>query len=149
MKSLLFPLFILFISMLQACNLNSSQEQALNKQLGLYLVYYNTNNTLSLVAKTHPCLVEFAYNSGDEKFEEIFNPKEDVSYYTDFHLKKVSNKNEMMYVQIEVSEDYYYQSSAGKMELIAISKDDGKNWFFIPKKYFSKEYCKELDVSVF
>ena len=133
---------------LYGCSLSASQEQALNKQTGLYLNALNEGPVLAVIAKTHPEFVRYTRNQGADHFRAVFQPTgpQDVVYSDPVILQTRSSEKQIhvLYrVQCESFLDGEFRQD--QVRFVAISSNDGKTWFYIPYPvYQDKKQCPGL-----
>ena len=133
--------------LLAGCTLTASQETALNRQTNLYLKALNEGAVLYAVSRTHPCYVSYAKEKGDAFFTRTFAPAKISEYgYTSPSVEKIEKKKGHIHVQFSIVSYTYYGTAEGeKDQLIAISEDEGKTWFFMPFSiYKNKQVCRDL-----
>jgi len=112
---------------LVGCSLNATQEKALNLQLGLFLKSLNDPSRLAVVSRTHPAYVRYVRDLGPDYFKHVFETVEQEDY-TAFDREVVQMKARGSEIQVH----YKIKSNEVVFELVAISSDDGKSWFFMP-----------------
>lgn len=148
MKNLLFcfPFLMVFVQ----CTLSAKQEAALNSSLAKYIHARNDCELVGLVGFTYPELVKQYKDAGDSLFQYKFNCEENPEYYYAIQnatLRSTVKENNEIQVLYEFDgygekEDEYKKRN---FELIAISENNGENWFFIPMTdYKNDTLCKGL-----
>ncbi len=146
MKRALF--YSLFVLLLGACSLSASQEQELNKQTGLYLDAYERNSVLVIVSKTHPSFVKYAKSKGMAYFKSVFeNENREELVYINPVIQEIQRKDDYIQVLYEVDNEYIQngENQHKKSRFVALSDDDGKNWYFLNyATYSNKKICKDI-----
>lgn len=138
---------VFFLFLLTACSLNASQEQKLNESLAAYLFGRNECQVVSYVAFTYPDLVATYREKGDSIFKQEFKCNDDSLYYQDPTVRKIEIAEDEIHILYELTVFNKNTSLKNevKHELIAISKDDGKTWFFLDRsKYVDKSLLPQL-----
>ncbi|MFN5418662.1 MAG: hypothetical protein ACK5B9_16500 [Flavobacteriia bacterium] len=142
-------LYFLFLSVLVAsCSLSASQEQELNKQMGLFLDAKEKNTVLLIVSKTHPSYVKYAKSKGNFYFKEAFQEKdvEDL-VYIDPIILQIESEGDKIHVLYEIEREYILngENKEEKIKIVALSEDDGVNWYFLNYgAYMNKNICKDI-----
>lgn len=143
---LYFPLVVLFVQ----CTLSAKQEAALNSSLAKYIQARNECMVTGLVGFTHPELVKDFKAAGDSLFSVKFDCENNPEYYYAIQnatLRSTSTEGENIHVLYEFDgygelEDEYKKRN---FKLVAISENNGVNWFFIPwKDYTNDTLCENL-----
>lgn len=126
----------IFLIFLTSCALNSEQESALHKAVTDYVASHNTGAVMSYVSLTHPSVVTYYKDLGDSVFQSKFElASDDTEGYflqdaTVRSIKSGNGKIHVLYRFLRVDQDYL-APDAEEFEIVAISEDDGKKWFFI------------------
>jgi hypothetical protein len=141
-RRLYFFLSICFL-LFTRCTLSGEQEDQLNRQLMKYMDAYNDNNTLQLVALTHPAVVRFYKEHGDTIFLSSFHQKEadDSRTYYDNSLNR-ETKSLGKSIQRKFWVEKYTETEEINPEycIFALSEDGGNTWFFINQDdYFNSK----------
>ena len=133
--------FLLVMLLISACTLNSEQERNLNQSLSDYLLAKNECRMVNLVAFTYPELVASIKAEGDSSFMAYFNCSADSVYFDDPTIRSSVKKNKEIQVCYELRARKMNNVEFGtfKHELIAISHDTGKSWFFMDKKEYANK----------
>jgi len=145
-------LFVLasVVALLFGCTFSADQEAALNSSLARYIQARNECQVVGLVGFTYPELVRDFKSQGDSVFQHQFDCDKNPDYFNIIQnatLRTTSKENESIHVLYDFDE---YNEGDGTFfkrafELVAISENDGVNWFFIPwKEYYDKNQCKNL-----
>lgn len=141
-----FPFLMLFVQ----CTLTAKQEASLNSGLAKYIHARNDCELVGLVGFTYPELVKDFKVSGDSSFQYKFDCEKNPEYY--YAIKNAtlrSTVKEGNEIQVLYEFDGYGERDdefqKRNFELIAISENDGENWFFIPMAYYKNDsFCKNL-----
>ncbi len=148
MKNTLFYFPLLLI--LCQCTLSARQEEALNSSLAKYMQARNECMVTGLVGFTYPELVRDFKEAGDSLFSGKFDCDNNPEYYYAIQnatLRSTESEGEMIQVLYEFDgygelEDEYKKRN---FKLVAVSENDGENWFFIPwKDYTNDTLCRNL-----
>lgn len=137
----------LFLLFLVGCTLNGEQEKKLNESFSAYIFAKNECQVISYVAFTYPELVASYKAEGDSLFKEHFNCNKDSIYLDDPTLRQTVKEGNSIHVLYDLS---LYHEATGKKDdkkyqLIGISEDDGKTWFFMDKtEYVDKSRLPKL-----
>lgn len=133
-------LFIFFA--LGSCSLDATQEKSLNRAIVQYEHSYNNHLQLLEASLTHPCVIASLLSNGDSTFSKYF------SHY-DFELKnykvgKVVTKNNE--IQVSLTFDMYHPKflKTKKKNIVALSSNSGKHWFFADKKWIHSLKCDKI-----
>jgi hypothetical protein len=128
---------LLFL-LLVACTLSASQEATLQKAMSSYLTAHNDGAVMAYVGFTHPNVVGFYRDKGDSVFRErfeLFAPENGGDFLQDGNVKVIEKKGNAIHVH------YVFDSfrtrgldqEVSDHDIIAISSDEGKTWFFADK----------------
>ena len=128
---------LLFL-LLAACTLSASQEATLQKAMSSYITAHNDGAVMAYVGFTHPSVVGFYQDKGDSVFRErfeLFAPENGGDILQDGNLKVIETKGNVIHAH------YVFDSfrtrgldqEVSDHDIIAISNDDGKTWFFADK----------------
>lgn len=132
-----------FCFLFVACSMSATQEQELNKQTGIYLDAIEKQSYLLIVAKTHPGFVKYAKDKGDDYFKSAFeNTNEEEIIFSNPIMEQVQSDANDIQVLYSIDKEYIYKGENEKqtIQLIAISEDEGKTWFFLnPAAYKNKK----------
>lgn len=139
-----------FLPFLVACTLTADQEASLNSSVSRYIQARNECQVVGLVGFTHPELVKDFKSQGDSVFQQKFDCKDNPDYFNLIQnptLRSTVKEGKTIHVLYDFDE--YNQEddvlSRRAFELVAISDNDGENWFFMPwKNYADKSQCKNL-----
>ena len=98
---------------------------------------------MAYVGYTHPNVVGFYEEQGDEEFREkfeLFSPEDGGSYIQDGNVREIAKKNGQIHVRYEFDRysDMDYTDD-GKVSIVAISIDDGVTWFFAEEQDYKNE----------
>lgn len=144
MKKWIFGIGI-FLFLLSACTLSSTQEQALNKQMGEYIDAVNGDLTLYVVARTYPAYVKHVKNQGVSQFKSTFGRDSHKAPLGSTSIKTIEKDEKQIHVLFQAKEMDEFGRYSIKKLFVAISENDGKDWFFIPyEAYRKKEICPGL-----
>lgn len=148
-NSILFFILLILIPVFYACSLNSSQEKSLNKHFGLYIQSLRNKSTLVQVSMTHPAFVKYIKSKGNHYFKTNFssNPKEEYPEFFYPKIEKIEFDKNNIHVLYEVQKDYIYygENKIDSLKIVAISENDGKNWYFVNYSLYSnKDICKNV-----
>ncbi len=149
MKKILFcfPFLLLFFAQ---CTLSAKQEASLNSGLAKYIHARNECELVGLVGFTYPDLVKEYKDAGDSVFQYKFNCDKNPDYYYAIQnatLRESVKENNVIHVLYEF--DGYGEKEdelkRRNFQLIAITENNGENWFFMPMKdYKNDSICKDL-----
>lgn len=128
---------LLFL-LLAACTLSASQEATLQKAMSSYITAHNDGAVMAYVGFTHPTVVGFYQDKGDSVFRErfeLFTPENGGDFLQDGKIKVIETKGNVIHVH------YIFDSfrtrgldqEVSDHDIIAISNDEGKSWFFADK----------------
>lgn len=138
---------ILLVLLITACTLNSEQERTLNRSLSDYLLAKNECRMVNLVAFTYSELVASIRAEGDSSFMAYFNCSSDSVYLDDPTILTSVKKSKEIQVCYELRGRKMNNVEFGtfKEQLVAVSHDNGKSWFFLSKKdYVDKSRISKL-----
>lgn len=135
--------FCFILLLLGSCTLSSSQEAALHKAVTSYVDAHNNGAVMAYVGYTHPNVVGFYQEQGDEKFREkfeLFSPDDGGSYIQDGNVREIQSKKNQIHVRylFDSYSDIDYTED-GEVSIIAISIDDGVTWFFAEEEDYKNE----------
>ncbi|MES2589527.1 MAG: hypothetical protein V4622_11160 [Bacteroidota bacterium] len=147
MKKLLIYIFLSLIC--TCCTLSASQEQSLNKNLGLYLQALEKKSILVQVSMYHPEFVHYIKDKGTAYFKEVFSANENEIdlLFLDPKIVKIETKDDKIHVLYKVRKEFLIEGEnrVEELEFVAISEDDGENWYFVNyKMYLNKNICKKV-----
>jgi hypothetical protein len=146
-KAMKIFLYVSTLFLFGACALNATQEQKLNESLAGYLFGRNECQVVSYVAFTYPELVATYKAQGDSIFKQQFDCNEDSLYFQDPTVRLIQKEGEVIHVlyDLTVFNKNTSERYDKKHELIALSSDSGKSWFFMDKsKYVDKSLLPKL-----
>jgi hypothetical protein len=127
--------------------LNGDQEKKLNESLSAYIFARNECQVISYVAFTYPELVASYKAEGDSLFKDHFNCNKDSVYLEDPTIRQTEKKGRDIHVLYELS---VYNENSGeqskkKHEIVGVSNDDGRSWFFMDRsEYVDKSRLPKL-----
>ncbi|MDG1332961.1 MAG: hypothetical protein P8P74_11575 [Crocinitomicaceae bacterium] len=136
--------YLCFILLLiGSCTLSSSQEATLHKAVTSYVDAHNNGAVMAYVGYTHPNIVGFYEEQGDEMFREkfeLFSPDDGGKYIEDGNVREIEKGDGQIHVQYTFDQfsDLGY-SSDGEIGIIAISIDNGVTWFFAEEEDYKNE----------
>jgi hypothetical protein len=142
--------FLSISSLLIACSLNSEQERQLNKSFSNYLNARNSGSILEYTSLIYPELIRDWKTSGVDTLKEKVKLKTDTTELKQYDnpfiiLTKKENKSIQIKYQLDCYQNEYTSSEKTKVNLYAISDDEGKSWFFMDEKdYINPQTCKKL-----
>jgi hypothetical protein len=142
--------FCFVLLLVGACTLSSKQEATLHQALTSYVNAHNEGFVKSYVGYTHPNVVGYYEDQGDSIFRqkfELFSPENGGDFLQDGTVKEIEIKGEQLHVHyvFDRFNEPNLDSSVDKINIIAISVDDGESWFFVEEsdykndKIFSKD----------
>jgi hypothetical protein len=135
-------LFILSL-LIFSCSLSARQERTLNKSLGLYVQAIQNKTILVEVSMTHPCFLKHINSKGNEYFTYFFqnNPEEEEMLFFEPRINKIETKGDLIHVLYSIQKEFIYKGNNKKdsASFVAITEDDGENWFFVRKGMYSNE----------
>lgn len=136
----------LFVSLLltlliTACSLSGEQEASLNKSVIEYIEARNNNRVSMRVRLTHPKVVRYYKNKGDEIFKERFRPENNNEYWRDPTIRTVEKSGKVIHVKYEVTtlHEYELEIVEDRRDLYAISSDDGQHWKFMDSDEYNND----------
>jgi hypothetical protein len=126
-----------------SCTLSSSQEATLHKAVTSYVDAHNNGVVMAYVGYTHPNVVGFYEEKGDDAFREkfeLFSPEDGGSYIQDGNVREIEKKKGQIHVRylFDKYSDIDY-SEDGEVSIVAISVDDGVTWFFAEEEDYKNE----------
>ncbi len=141
--------FFLSLFIFTACTLSANQEQKLNKSLGLYLQSLSNKTILVQVSMCHPAFLKYIKNKGNDYFKYVFNPneKEEELIFSDPKILQIETNNNEIHTLYSVKKEFLYEgeNKIDSIKFVAISENDGENWFFVNyKMYSNKNICQEV-----
>ena len=134
----------MLILLLVGCSLNSTQEASLNRAVTAYMESNNAGALVSFVSFTHPNAVKYYKEQGDTVFQNrfrLFTDDGDGEYLQDPVIKTIETDGNIIHVHYSILrvEDYFFSQRATETDLVAVSEDDGANWFFIEGRDYKNE----------
>ena len=142
-------LFILLFA-IGSCSLNSTQEDSLNQAKNKYIEARNKGIIITYVEFTHPKVVRYYKDLGDNVFIDRFDLEVGVGslFLQDGAIKETNWDGDNIHVKYEflgVLETEFRLE--GSQEFIyAMSGDDGKSWHFVEEKdYYNDKIIKAKD----
>lgn len=144
MKRRLYFFISICLVVLTQCTLSGEQEDRLNNQLMKYMDAYNANNSLQLVALTHPAVVRFYKNQGDTVFLNTFRQKEAIHPVRTFYENSLNRETKAISksIQRKFWVEKYTETEEINHEyaIFALSEDGGNTWFFVNQDdYFNSK----------
>jgi len=141
--------FILIVLILGACTLNANQEAILTTATNDFLKARKQGMQLAYISMIHPSLVRAYKDQGDSVFLKKFEIKSVDNYLDEPILRTIKSKNssihalyEFRVIQSGWSEEKFTQKNTS---YVAISEDDGRTWFYMPKEdYDNKDIAKDV-----
>lgn len=127
----------LLLLFMVACSMNAEQERSLNQAMSSYVNSYNNGAVLSYVSFTHPNVVSYYKNKGDEVFKEKFElMTEDYesSFLQDGIIRQIVSKNEKIHVHYQFLKFDNTSTMGYEIAVVALSEDDGRSWYFIDRE---------------
>jgi len=124
-----------------SCTLSSSQEATLHKSVTSYIEAHNTGAVKLFVGCTHPNVVGFYQNQGDERFREkfeLFSSEDGGDYLQDGNVREIEKKGKEIHVRYSFKSysDFSFLKEVG---IIAISADEGVTWFFAEEEDYTNK----------
>lgn len=142
MKNYLIVISIICIVLCQSCTLNSTQEKQLNNQLNKYMHANNKCMVVGIVGYTLPVYVQKIKEQGDSVFINQFKC-DSITELSNPIFRQKQKDGDKIHVLIE----FWGNSRSKKDEkptYVALSYDNGVNWYFIEKKiYFNRTILNE------
>ncbi|MFT6921608.1 MAG: hypothetical protein ACJA1C_000605 [Crocinitomicaceae bacterium] len=142
--------FFILLFIIGSCSLNAAQESALNQSKNEYIGARNEGVIISYVAYTHPNVVGFYKDLGDEAFIERFDLHVGVGslFLQDGSIKETNWDGDNIQVKYEfmgiLETEFRYEGDP--VFIYALSADDGKSWHFLEEKdYFNSKIIKPKD----
>lgn len=139
---------VLVAGILSACTLSASQEQALNKQTGMYLNALENKSILSIVSMTHPSFVKHVKSKGQEYFKQVFgDTSEEELLYIDPKIDQIVEDKGEIHVLYVIEKEFikHGENHETESKIVAISKDDGQHWFYLSYSvYRNTNICKDI-----
>jgi len=138
-----FPLLFIFVS-ISSCSINAEQERNLSKSITKYLFSVNKELKLSIAASTHPLILRQLKEEGDDKLKTYLSPNK--FHLSDAVIGKIKSKKSAIHVEFKVAQFDKFTSERQKsrINLYAISEDDGKNWYFITSEIYKSNFCNKF-----
>jgi len=104
---------------------------------------HNNGAVMAYVGYTHPNIVGFYEDQGDEMFREkfeLFSPEDGGVYLEDGNVKEIEKQNGQIHVRyiFDKYSDLDYSDDA-EVGVIAMSIDDGVTWFFAEEEDYTNE----------
>lgn len=135
---------------LASCTLNASQEASLNQSVSKYVYARNECALVGLVGFTYPPFIKELKEQGDSVFLQKFDCLENGTFQIELEnptLRTVEKEGSNMHVLYEF--DAYIREDnkplKEKKKLVAISENEGLNWFFMPfEDYSDTKNCTSL-----
>ena len=142
-------LSFLLLLILVACTLNANQEASLTSSTNDFLKARKEGMQLAYISMIHPSLVRAYKDQGDSIFLKKFELVSVDNYLDEPILKTVKKENLTIHALYEFK---VIQTGWIEVEItqkntsyVAISEDNGKTWFFIPKSdYDNKDIVKDI-----
>ncbi len=134
---------LLFL-LLAACTLSASQEASLQKAMSSYIAAHNNGAVMTYVGFTHPSVVGFYRDKGDAVFRqhfELFDQENGGDFLQDGNIQKIETKGNTIHVHY-IFDSYEVRGldeRFTKVEMIAISIDEGKTWFFANRRDYMND----------
>jgi hypothetical protein len=118
------------------CSLNADQEASLNRAMMSYVNSHNNGTVMSFVSFTHPDVVGYYENKGDEAFRkkfELFAEEDGGDFLQDGIIREIESEGNNIHVEYTFMsiENRIYEQVGKELEIIAISEDNGSTWFFV------------------
>lgn len=131
------------------CTLNASQEARLNKSVSNYTAAINKCQVTGIVGFTHPKVVKYYRDLGDSTFIAHFScDPTNNTRITNSTLRKTASKNDEIHAlfNFDVYNINNTRISNKEYQLVAISENNGENWFFIPYQEY-QNLANELNLN--
>ena len=144
-----FYLFVLLF-FIGSCSLNATQEAALNHAKIEYIGARNEGVIITYVAFTHPNVVGYYKDLGDNKFIERFDLNSGVGslFLQDGSIKETDWDGDNIHVKYEFLGvlETEFRLEGTQVFIYALSADDGKTWHFLEQKdYYNDKIIKAKD----
>lgn len=140
-------LYALLLLLLAGCVLNAEQERSLNEAQRHYTDAFNEGDVTKYVGMTHPNVVAHYKMLGDSTFKTKFDLAEESLHLQDGTIRQKVKKDNSIQALIEFKrlniDDFELEFE--KVNIIAVSEDNGKTWFFIEGKDYSNEEIMPKD----
>ncbi|XOV68812.1 MAG: hypothetical protein ACFHU9_06440 [Fluviicola sp.] len=133
MKTIQTLVALLLFGFLASCSLNGKQEASLNSARMAYIEARNTNNVSLLIKLTYADAVRYYQSKGDEVFKERFRPENNQAFYRNGSVVEVVSEGAVIHVKYEFEKIIEDPTTIElkRVNLYAISVDDGKHWKFL------------------
>lgn len=147
MKKLYLFGLLLFIG---SCSLNSDQEASLNNAMSSYIDARNDGNLIAYTALTHPNVIAYYKDRGDDSFMNRFdlNEGENSLFLQDGNIRETESSGDNIHVKYEFVgiNEMSLETKPERVGIIAISSDDGKSWHFLDEyDYWNDDIIKPND----
>jgi hypothetical protein len=145
MKGIVFFIFIFLLA--GSCTLNAEQEATLSESTTRYLESRRNGAVLAFVSMHHPDVVRYFKDQGDSTFLKKFSVKKEEYYLVDPSIRETEKDGQIIHVLYEAKtiESEWGTTENEKSEFVAISENNGRNWFYIDKSdYVDKTIASNL-----
>jgi hypothetical protein len=143
--------YLFIVSMLlllfSSCTLNAEQEAVLSESTTRYLESKKNGAVLAFVSMHHPEVVRYYKTQGDSVFLKKFSIQPEDYYLSDPSIRESKKDGELIHVLYEakIINNEWDSAEGAKREFIAISENDGKNWFYVDRSdYVDKSVASDM-----
>ena len=142
--------YVLLLLILGACTLNATQEATLTSTTNDFLKARKEGMQLAYISMIHPSLVKAYKDQGDSVFLAKFELNSVDNYLDEPILRTVKKENSTIHALYEfrvIQTGWLEEEITQKnTTYVAISDDNGKTWFFMPKSdYDNKDIAKDIE----
>lgn len=137
----------LIVVLVTACTLNAEQEATLSESTTRYLESRQNGAILAFVSMHHPDVVRYYKDQGDSVFLKKFSVKKEDYYMDDPSIRETEKEGKVIHVLYEAKPINYQWGTTDKTkkEFVAISENNGKNWFYVDKSdYVDKSIASKM-----
>jgi hypothetical protein len=132
-------ILLLLLLFAVGCTLSADQEAALNNARIEYTNARNNGQVMTYVAYTHPDAVAHYKELGDSAFVAKFGSENrllEAKFIQDANIRDTEMDGDHIHVKYSFLEidQFDFTLEQNELFIIAISDDDGKNWFFIEEE---------------
>ena len=118
------------------CTLSADQEKSLSDAQRSYVNARNESDVLKFVGYTHPNVIAHYKHMADSSFQKKFDLTEDPYLLQDGTIREIKKKDKTIHVlyRFKTVEKGSFGVFGDDRNIIAISEDGGKTWFFVEKE---------------
>lgn len=94
------------------------------------------------VRMTYPNAIRYLKKQGDDAFKDRFRPENNFKHFQDGTIMRIESEGKNIHVEYEfiVLEEKEAQVVSDKVNIYALSRDEGKKWKFMDRdEYFNDE----------